>query len=128
MSFNENNLSDEGSKNTVLNFDLLNNIGGNDPCFLKDMLSTYSKTLNQTIELIECNYKKNNLTTIADAAHKMGPSCHSIGAEKLYNLFKDLEYNCRKNESHFQLETEVKAIFKEAKHILQEVDSKIESL
>jgi signal transduction histidine kinase/DNA-binding response OmpR family regulator/CHASE3 domain sensor protein len=70
-----------------------------DKTFFDEMLDTFIKTSKDTLELLKTALKEQDMKQISFLAHRLsGPTKH-IGAVKLFEYLKDLEFNSEKNYS-----------------------------
>ncbi|HEY9114248.1 MAG TPA: response regulator [Bacteroidales bacterium] len=82
--------------NDKFNLDELWKLCQKDKAFFNEMLDSFIKTSKETIELMKFAMKENDLKKISFLAHRLsGPTKH-IGAEKLLEYLKVLEYRSNK--------------------------------
>ena len=60
------------------------------------MLDSFIKTSNETIELMKIAMKENDLPQISFLAHRLSGPTKTIGAKKLLEYLKVLEYQQQK--------------------------------
>jgi signal transduction histidine kinase/CheY-like chemotaxis protein len=83
--------STSAAKHELYSLSHLQKLANNDKVFLTDMIQTFINNLSSSIEIINQSLQQNNLLAIADAAHKICPSCRFVEANILLKHFKMIE-------------------------------------
>ena len=118
------------SSEIQLNLEMLEEMGEGDRSFIVDMLQTFRSGLSEALELAEKGVENEAFIEIADAVHKAGPSCHHMGAMKLYEAMRELEWGIRKNEltSMSEIKSRVNVIKKESHEVFEAIDRELKEI
>ena len=79
------------SEHTWINLSSLRAISRNNEGFVREVLEVFVSNTPIDLELLESHLQQGNDEKVRYFAHKLKSSCFTIGFERGYELFKDLE-------------------------------------
>ena len=100
----------------------LEKLANNDPIFLKDMISLFITSTQNSIEKIAEAIPTKDGNAISDLAHKIAPQCKQIGDKDLYQNIKELEKFA--SEQPFD-EKKIKQLFKKIEGNIIEINQSL---
>jgi HPt (histidine-containing phosphotransfer) domain-containing protein len=86
-----------------IKFELLIKLAGGDDDFIREMLSLFLEKAPSSLEILEASIKNNDLTSVANQAHKLKSSIQIIADNELHLLIKKIEEDANKNGSKSEL-------------------------
>ena len=101
-----------------VDFSDLFELSNGDIRFYIEMLDTFEKSTQESIEKINVSLVEKDFESIAEYAHKISAPCKHISANKLYQLIKQIETNCRQKVHLETMDDLVKKMETEAKIVL----------
>ena len=98
---NDNTVNNAPIEDKSADFADLFELSNGDLAFYLEMLETFEKSTQESIEKIKTSLGEQDFASVAEYAHKISAPCKHISANKLYQLIKEIETNCRQ-EIHLE--------------------------
>lgn len=98
-----------------------NDIGGEDPAFLAELIDSYLDNTQSLLQEIYTSFTQQNFPVMLRAVHTLKSSSSVIGSEDLSNLCRDLETNLR-NDKIEDLDSKINKITEEYAHVKVELE------
>ncbi len=113
---------------SVVDFESLKSISGNDLNFYKDMLQTFITSTSGSFSNMKTAADNNDYDLIANEAHKIASPCKHLGANNVYVLLKEIEKKSRSREHFKQIKELIKELDKEVSLVLEAVNKELASI
>ena len=110
------------SINSVTLHAAANDIAGEDPAFLTELIDSYLDNTQSLLQEIYTSLTQQNFSVMLRAVHTLKSSSSVIGAEDLSNLCRELETNLR-NDKIEDLDSKINKITEEYAHVQVELAS-----
>jgi HPt (histidine-containing phosphotransfer) domain-containing protein len=98
-----------------------NDIGGEDPSFLSELIDSYLDNTRSLLQELYTSFAQQNFDLMLRTAHTLKSSSGVIGAEDLSELCRDLEINLR-NQNHEDLDIKINKIADEYASVKTELE------
>jgi CheY-like chemotaxis protein len=109
------------SVNVTTLHEVANDIGGEDPEFLAELIDSYLDNARSLLQEIYTSFAQQNFELMTRTVHTLKSSSGVIGAEDLFNLCRDLETSLR-NQNHEDLDVKVSKIADEYSSVQSELE------
>ncbi|PZU99400.1 MAG: hypothetical protein DCE90_02500 [Pseudanabaena sp.] len=98
-----------------------NDIGGEDPTFLAELIDSYLDNSRSLLQELYTSFAQQNFDVMLRTVHTLKSSSGVIGAEELSTLCRDLETNLR-NQKYDDLEARISKITSEYANVKSELE------
>ncbi len=115
------NISMPSSINIGTLHEAANDIGGEDPSFLSELIDSYLDNTRSLLQELYTSFAQQNFDLMLRTVHTLKSSSGVIGAEDLSELCRDLEINLR-NQNHEDLDIKINKIADEYASVKTELE------
>ncbi len=112
----------------LTNFDVLNELSGNDTKFLKEMLTTYLEQLPKDLNLIITAHENKNWKKTGDIAHSMKSSAKFMGVDEMHKDLSEVENLCRDQSQLNKVENLVSNVYEMGMTVIMELKQKLREI
>jgi len=109
------------SVNRVTLHEVANDIGGEDPEFLMELIDSYLDNTRSLLQDLYTSFAQQDFELMQRTSHTLKSSSGVVGAEDLSNLCRDLETDIR-NKNHEDLELKISKIADEYANVKSELE------